>query len=157
LRKADDLIDKFLNSIGNTEGSTYVGLFRSWKEIIGQDRPVADHSRPVDVHGHTLVIEADHPGWIQMVMMKSERIIRELKQRFPELGISAISVRTVTQESDRISSRRDSLDTTTNHHTDENRSPLPKPSADDTEALSRISDDTMRETLERLRKEIDDR
>ena len=92
MRKADDLIQRFLDSIGQTEeGSLYVGLFRSWQPIVGER--IAAHAQPVDVRGHSLVVEADHPGWVQMVMMQRSRIIGELSRRFPQLEITGLTVR----------------------------------------------------------------
>ena len=158
MRKAEDLIQRFLDTIGQSEGSAYVGLFRSWQPIVGEQ--IAAHSQPVDVKGHTLVIEADHPGWVQMVMMKRGRIIDELTRRFPQLAITGLAVRVV----ERLGAARPGTDRPPSASTppldaSAADSPVPKPphppSRDEKEALERIEDDELRETLARLRTDLD--
>ena len=144
MRSADELIRRYLDSIGAIDGPDYVGLFTTWADIVGQR--IADHAQPVDIRGETVVIEADHPGWIQMVLMEKERIVRELRRRFPDLAITGISVRTAYHEQSGGSS------TTT---TAPAPAPTPAVSKDEKDALSRIEDPEMRKVLERLREEIE--
>ena len=180
MRKADDLIQRFLDSIGQTEGSVYVGLFRSWQSIVGER--IAAHAQPVDLRGHSLVVEADHPGWVQMVMMNRNRIIKELNRRFPELTITGLAVRVV----DRPGAARPGKDRPVtaasapeagdpgegrqadgSHHGRSAAGPAepandtsappdpPPPSRDETEALERIEDDELRDALARLRGDLE--
>jgi hypothetical protein len=148
LRKAEDLIQRFLDSIGQSDGAAYVSLFGSWTPIVGER--ISAHAQPVDLRGHTLIVEADHPGWVQMVMMKRSRIIGELTRRFPELGITGLAVRVAEQPGRAAPARAHPEDTPP-------RPPVPAapPSRDEAEALERISDDDLRETLERLRNDLD--
>ena len=151
VRSAEELIRRFLDSIGSGEGEEYVRLFSSWREIVS-DR-IADHAQPVDLKGRTLVVEADHPGWIQMVMMERTRIVDELQRRFPELNIDGISVRTASMRNQETKRRPSSA---SDSQEAQQEQPARPPSRDEKEALSRIEDDEMRETLERLRTEIDE-
>lgn len=173
MRKADDLIQRFLDSIGQTEGSVYVELFRGWRAVVGEH--LAAHAQPVDIRGHSLVIEADHPGWSQMVMMRRDRIMRELGRRFPELGITGLMVRVVdvpgrsrNEPRDATSSQNPSpapphrgagaspntADTPVRDH----RSASPAASSrDEHESLERIADDELRSLLGRLREDLDER
>ena len=147
MRKADDLVQRFLDSIGQSDGSAYVGLFGSWKPIVGER--VAAHSQPVDLRGHTLIVEADHPGWVQMVMMRRDRIISELTRRFPELGITGLAVRVADRPGQTASDREQPESAPP-------RAPAapPPPSRDESEALKRIEDEDLRETLKRLRNDL---
>jgi predicted nucleic acid-binding Zn ribbon protein len=153
MRSAEELIQRYLDSIGSEEGKAYVALFSAWTEIIGQR--ISDHAQPADVRGRTLVIEADHPGWIQMVLMEKERIVKELKRRFPELGISGISVRTAMSATGPGSPERNRRAQADESNADMQNADEKTPSKDDKEALKRIEDPEMRAALERLRKEID--
>ena len=148
MRKADDLIQRFLDSIGQSDGSTYVSLFGSWTPIVGER--ISAHSQPVDLRGHTLIVEADHPGWVQMVMMKRDRIIGELKHRFPELGITGLAVRVAERPGRNAKDPGQPDDVPP-------RPPEPPspPSRDEEEALERISDDDLRDALERLRNDLE--
>jgi hypothetical protein len=158
LRKAEDLIQNFLDTIGQTEGRTYTQLFRGWQEMVGER--IAAHAQPVDVRGTSLVVEADHPGWVQMVMMKRTTILRQIKRRVPELTITGITVRV---KSDAVSPGRAGSATDQSASGTRDRDPdaqfpdappPPPPSADEKEALERIPDDDMRDALRRLREDL---
>lgn len=166
MRKADDLIQRFLDTIGQTEGSAYVSLFRSWQPIVGER--IAAHSQPVDVRGRTLIVEADHPGWVQMVIMRRAHVVGELKRRFPELGITGIAVRVVdrpgaspvapaTRTAPASEGGTPATPPATSGADDPAAStpPPPPPSRDETEALERIEDEDLRDTLARLRDDLD--
>lgn len=169
MRKADDLIQRFLDSIGQSEGAVYVGLFRSWQSIVGER--IAAHAQPVDLRGHSLVVEADHPGWVQMVMMNRNRIITELNRRFPELTITGLAVRVVDRpgaprpgrdrpDSDGSASEAGDpgvsrqANASSSSADDPSTSVPTPPSRDDTEALDRIADDELRDALARLRNDL---
>jgi hypothetical protein len=163
VRRADDLIQRFLDSIGQTEGAVYVGLSRSWQSIVGER--IAAHAQPVDIRGHSLVVEADHPGWVQMVMMNRKRIIGEINRRFPELTISGLAVRVVDHPgaarsgAARPEQARPARDTPPSDSPDDERTPDEQdpqpPSRDEQEALTRIEDDELRDALSRLRIDLE--
>lgn len=173
MRKADDLIQRFLDSIGQTEeGSLYVGLFRSWQPIVGER--IAAHAQPVDVRGHSLVVEADHPGWVQMVMMQRSRIIGELSRRFPQLEITGLTVRVADRPgqsraggpgADRGSDAEHPGPRTAAPSSaaggpaspPHDGPPPTPPSRDEKEALERIDDEDLRDTLARLRQDLDEK
>lgn len=147
MRKADDLLGQFLDAIAQPEGAAYVGLFRGWRRIVG-DR-IADHAEPVDLRGSALIVEADHPGWVQMIMISQARILRQVQKQFPELSINALHIRVA---GDRASAARGG--------TEDPRSPEPgkppaPPSKSEAEALEHIEDDDLRVTLEQLRGALD--
>lgn len=165
MKKVEDLLQQFLNRIGQSDGAPYVGLFRSWRGIVG-DR-IADHAEPVDVRGSALIVEADHPGWVQMVMFSREKILRELGRRYPELKITGMQIRVAGERAagDRLvgdhlaanpGDAAESADIAGSAGTipaggREERAP----SESDKEALTRVSDDELRQTLESLRKTLD--
>lgn len=78
-------------------------LFDVWKEILfsikgagsfnnpgnrfeGQN--LFDHSRIIDLKNGMLLVEADHPGWIQLLQMHKNYILTGLRKKVPELKIS---------------------------------------------------------------------
>lgn len=147
MRRADELIERFLDSIGAQDGSVYVDLFKSWRTVAG-DR-IADHARPVDIQGSSLVVETDHPGWSQMVIMNRSRILTQLSRRFPDLSLSGITVHLAADLRAARRSRTDASDTSPPH------TPPPRPpSADEKDALEKIEDSELRSVLGRLRDEI---
>jgi hypothetical protein len=159
LRKAEDILQLFLDRIGRSDGMPYVKLFRSWQSIAG-DR-IAAHAEPVDIRGTALVVEVDHPGWSQMVLLSRERILRELGRRFPELTITGLHVRVAGERT--VNSPGDSGSGLTANaesaNGDSRRSDRaydpPPPSADESESLGRIDDEDLRDSLKRLRESLD--
>ncbi len=146
MRKAEDLIQSFLDSIGQAEGGSYSTLFRTWPEIVGEH--IAAHSAPVDVRGTSLVIETDHPGWTQMIMIKQATILAQLKRRVPEITITGVTVR-VRNDGGSTSHEAQAPEPAI-----EPAPPPTPPSADEKQALERIKDDEMRQTLRRLRDDL---
>jgi hypothetical protein len=139
----------------------------------------------VDIRGTALVVEVDHPGWSQMVILSRERILTELERRFPELTITGLHVRVAGDRATHgLASARSAQNTNARPGPGKNASaggpasagtapgnaaaalgpakpgarqsaPLP-PSEDEAEALGRIDDDDLRDSLERLRESLDE-
>ncbi|MGC9313952.1 MAG: DUF721 domain-containing protein [Sediminispirochaetaceae bacterium] len=68
----------------------YHSFFSSWKDLAGID--LAAHSKPRDIKNEILIVEADHPGWMQMITMKKREILREVRRRFPQIRIKDVRV-----------------------------------------------------------------
>ncbi|MGP1458631.1 MAG: DciA family protein [Treponema sp.] len=72
-------------------------LFNSWKKIItgisnfGQN--LYEHTSIVDIKNGVLLLETDHPGWIQILQMNGAFILRGLKMYAPELKVTSLSYR----------------------------------------------------------------
>ena len=53
---------------------------------------IAAHSRVVDVKQGVVIVEVDHPGWLQVLQMKKAKILTEMKKRYPALGIENMRI-----------------------------------------------------------------
>jgi len=73
------------------EAQGWARFFSSWNSSVGER--LAAHSRPVDVRNGIVLVEAEHPGWIQLLQLKQEGLLAQLKRAFPELGIRGIAFR----------------------------------------------------------------
>jgi predicted nucleic acid-binding Zn ribbon protein len=49
-----------------------------------------DHSRVRELSRQQLVIETDHPGWMQILQYKQQRLLIAAQHRFPSLDIKKI-------------------------------------------------------------------
>lgn len=80
------------------------GLFSSWAQILAEvwpcrdktdfmpyDVPAAAHSRIRELEGGVLLVEADHPGWVQVLQTGQEDILACVRRRYPGLGIRGIA------------------------------------------------------------------
>lgn len=77
-------------------------LFDTWKKVLfgikgigSSNKPgnpfegqnLYDHTRILDLKNKTLLIEADHPGWIQLLQMHKKFIVTGMNKFAPELEI----------------------------------------------------------------------
>jgi hypothetical protein len=114
MKKAGDIISALLSEKFGPEfmdtARVTSGLFSSWIQVVtevwpqsGQDNPdnpgfedtpaVAVHSRIRELERGILLIEADHPGWIQILQTKQIRLLSVVRRRYPELNIRGIAFR----------------------------------------------------------------
>ena len=85
MRKAGDILRAILDESKIDEAKTYSSFFRSWSKIVGQD--LAAHSRVRDIQNAIVLVEADHPGWLQMIQFRRKQILQKIRQQYPELSI----------------------------------------------------------------------
>ena len=72
----------------------YSKIIDSWTDIAEKNgiAAAADHSKIKELERGTLLIEADHPGWIQILQTKEQKILADFCHRFPSMNISSISL-----------------------------------------------------------------
>ena len=112
MRKASDIItelfrERFGDGFMETARST-AGLFSSWTQVVTEvwfraerkvknepeDTPAAAiHSRIRELERGVLLVEADHPGWIQILQTKQAALLSAVQRRYPDLDIRAIAFR----------------------------------------------------------------
>ena len=79
-------------------------LLKSWKYVVSSIKShsingenlginLYSHSRIIDLKNGILLVEADHPGWIQTFRMYQKYILTGLKRGVPELKISSMAFR----------------------------------------------------------------
>lgn len=73
------------------KGSSYSSLFKGWAGIVGP--PLMDHSRIIDIKNRNLLVEVDHPGWLQILQFKKRLFLKKLKGSYPELDINDLHVK----------------------------------------------------------------
>jgi hypothetical protein len=93
MKKADEILSAFFRMYNLEDGAEYVSFFESWQEIVGVD--LASHSRVADIQNGAAIVEMDHPGWMQMFQMREKKILAAIQRRFPDLGITRLSLRLV--------------------------------------------------------------
>jgi hypothetical protein len=91
IRKAGELVERLMGSKAADEAQGWARFFSSWNSSVGER--LAAHSKPVDVRNGIVLVEAEHPGWIQLLQLKQEGLLAQLKKAFPELGIRGIAFR----------------------------------------------------------------
>ena len=79
-------------------------LLKTWRTTLESIRSNAEngknlgtnlysHSRIIDLKNGILLVEADHPGWIQTLRLYQKYILTGLKRNVPNLEISSLAFR----------------------------------------------------------------
>ncbi|HEY9054720.1 MAG TPA: DUF721 domain-containing protein [Rectinemataceae bacterium] len=89
IKSASDLVAAFFDTETRAKGERIAGFWNSWSALAGSR--LAQHSRPVDVRHGILVVEAEHQGWIQLLMFQQEKILRSIGEKYPELGLKGMA------------------------------------------------------------------
>lgn len=66
-------------------------LFRSWRGMVGER--LAAHSRIVELERGLLLVEADHPSWIQLLQFRQGEILSHLRRDYPQLQVRGLAFR----------------------------------------------------------------
>ncbi|MDR0447771.1 MAG: DUF721 domain-containing protein [Treponema sp.] len=97
MKKAGEILAAFFDndSLKKTEemgrlfsSTVWSGLLESCNLSQG-----ISHSRIAELEKTVLLIEADHPGWIQLLQTKQRELLNAARRRFPEIALTGISFR----------------------------------------------------------------
>jgi hypothetical protein len=94
MKRAGDYLAAIIDADLLKKAKTYSGFFSSWPEITRGCgiAAAAGYSRIRELEKGVLVVEADHPGWIQLLQAKAQGILDGARRRFPELDLRGISL-----------------------------------------------------------------
>ncbi len=90
MKKAAEVLARLLDK-GPPGALPFPSLFGGWQEIAGPS--LAEHCRAYEVRHRCLLVECDHPGWMQLLLLQKKPILAKIRQRFPQLGMRDIKVR----------------------------------------------------------------
>jgi predicted nucleic acid-binding Zn ribbon protein len=91
VKRAGELLASFFNQQTFGIAKEYSALFSSWRSVAGD--VLAAHSRIKELERSVLLVEADHPGWIQILQTREKDLLDALRRRFPDQHITGISFR----------------------------------------------------------------
>jgi predicted nucleic acid-binding Zn ribbon protein len=85
MKQIGDVLKELFDNLSTDEMGKYQGIFRKWDDIVGND--LADHVKIKDIERDRIVVETDHPGWMQQFQMKQRYFLKIIRDRYPDLGI----------------------------------------------------------------------
>lgn len=144
MKKAGDILKTYFDRSVLAEGEKYLRFFSAWDQIVGPD--ISSHAKAVDIVHSSVLVEVDHPGWLQMLQMRERSVIQMLHQRFPELKITGIRYRLVDSGAFSPPGSQQELEPPSHP-----AGPADTPASPDIkEALNGIHDQALRAKLKRL-------
>ena len=96
---AADMITSVFSNLDKKTLDQSGKLIDTWKRVVSKVRSsgrdygdqLCAHTNPVQFKKGVLLVEADHPGWIQILQLYSKFILTGLQRAAPELGITTLS------------------------------------------------------------------
>jgi hypothetical protein len=151
MKKAGDLLQNFLDENILNKAKEYSGIFSSWASIAGDQ--CAAHSRISDLKGTLLIVEADHPGWVQILQTRQAELLKSIQKRNSKLTITGISFR-LTKESNQtqqenLPKSNQNIETNSENETENSQEQF-----DATNLYDKIHDEDFKESLKKLEESI---
>lgn len=102
--KASDMIEAAFTNIEHQRIEKSNSILRYWRIVVESiksnarngsniGKNLASHSRVIDLKNGTLLVEADHPAWIQTLKIYQKYIITGLNHKIDNIDISSIVFR----------------------------------------------------------------
>ena len=96
---AADMITSVFSNLDKKTLEESGKLIDTWKRVVSKVRSsgrdygeqLCAHTNPVQFEKGVLLVEADHPGWIQILQLYSKFILTGLQRAVPELGVTTLS------------------------------------------------------------------
>jgi predicted nucleic acid-binding Zn ribbon protein len=103
VQRIGGLLEAFIDKEVLQKAGTYSQLFSSWERVSTKCGlpAAAAHSRIAALERGILLVEADHPGWIQLLQTKQRELLDEFSRLLPDeiRGISFRLMRSGNTES----------------------------------------------------------
>jgi hypothetical protein len=95
VQRAGDLLSSLLGEAELKKAKGYSQLFSSWAGITAKCGLAAAgaHSKIGNVERNIVQIEADHPGWVQLLQTKQMELLDALRPMLPDMELRGISFR----------------------------------------------------------------
>ena len=121
-----DLVSKTFKNIRCEDIENANEVLDGWKKVLYSIKGMAnfshpenpyegqnlyEHSRIIDLKNGVLLIEADHPGWIQLLQIHKQYIVRGLNKFSPNLHINTLAFRLKGKKGELYDSKNNSYST----------------------------------------------
>jgi len=94
MRRIGEVLASVFDENGMEGADEYMAVISSWADITAKNGlPAASaHSWIKSVDKGIVWLEVDHPGWKQILQAKESKFLHDFRYRFPQMGISALSI-----------------------------------------------------------------
>ena len=96
-RKANEILTNIFDNLSQNLLKDSANITNGWKYVLSSIKSrnnknigelLIAHTRVVDLKNGILLVETDHPGYIQTLQMYNSYIIRGMNKKYPELEIN---------------------------------------------------------------------
>ena len=98
----NEIINNTFKNISVQDVKKARNIYNAWEKVLlriksntnpNEGKKLAEHTRIIDFKNGILLIEADHPGWINIIQMRKKYILKGLEMEIPELEIKNFAVK----------------------------------------------------------------
>lgn len=101
LQNFSSVINNVFNVIQLDSAGQAHKILSAWEKVLlsikaynpNEGQNLVSHSRIVDLKNGILLIEADHPGWIELLQMRKKYILKGMQMRAPDMEIKTLAFR----------------------------------------------------------------
>jgi len=94
MKRIGDIVANVFGEDVMNKAEGYSSVFSCWKDLTEKNNIASaySHSWIKSLDNGLVWIEVDHPGWKQILQTKERKLLYDFRYRFPNMGISAISI-----------------------------------------------------------------
>jgi len=94
MKRVGDLLSAMFDESFLEKTKGYSSFFSCWEDLMAKNgiAAAAGHSWIKSAEKGLVWIEVDHPGWKQILQTKESKLLHDFRYRFPDMGISGISI-----------------------------------------------------------------
>ena len=165
MKTASEILSVLFDERFMKKAQGYSKLFDSWADVTAKNGIAAAsaHSRIRDLDKGILLVETDHPGWKQIIQTKQSKMLNDYRRRFPDLGISGISLilgkaepRAATEDEPNNETAQEPLPAEAVNSVEESAMPAADAKETSAHGLDAIKDEDFKKILKNLEKSIAD-
>jgi hypothetical protein len=149
MKKIGDILSAFFDEDTLEKARGYGNFFSSWGSLTAKCGipQAAAHSRITGLEKSLLLVEADHPGWVQILQTKQKELLTEVQRQFPDFFTTGIILRLSRPGSETADTALEP-----DPHSENRGSQEKVP--ENTEELTWTEDERFKTALEKLKKSI---
>jgi hypothetical protein len=94
MKRVGDLISAVFDERFMEKTRGYSAFFSCWEDLMIKNgiAAAAGHSWIKSMEKGLVWVEVDHPGWKQILQTKESKLLHDFRYRFPDMGISGLSI-----------------------------------------------------------------
>lgn len=89
IRKASEILAALFNDETQQKGELYSSIFKDWKYVVGPK--LSAHSKISNIKNNIVIVEVEHPGWLQLLQVQEKNILSKLQNKNPSLKLRGLS------------------------------------------------------------------
>ena len=109
IEQVSEIIYRAFNNISLEKSKESLNVLNMWKRVLlkikssanpNEGKNLAEHTRVIDLKNGILLVEADHPGWIELLQLHKKFILKGMSDAFPSLKISTMAYKLKGQKAE---------------------------------------------------------